>query len=170
MPEALVHYLEMRTPPLGTPLSAPSDLAKVLRTSLTVEEYLSLYKEVGGRVGWDSRLKMSVLDLHKLLASDLTSIFILYYDGRRSGLCEFDMYKAHDVQLTNYGIIPELEGKGLARYLLDYALRQMWQKQPDRIWLHTDSWDSVKALPTYLRAGFHILDKRYEVIFYRVSL
>ena len=53
--------------------------------------------------------------------------------------------------------------KGTGPYPLDHALRSAWSTRPQRIWLHTDTWDHPKAIATYQRAGFKIYAQRFEV-------
>jgi hypothetical protein len=46
--------------------------------------------------------------------------------------------------------------------LLSTALVAEWRTNPERIWLHTDSWDHPAAIRVYNRAGFCVYDVRYE--------
>ncbi len=59
-----------------------------------------------------------------------------------------------DIELKNFGLVPEAQGRRLGPWLLTTALHCEWQLHPSRIWLHTDEWDHPAAIPVYERAGF----------------
>jgi GNAT superfamily N-acetyltransferase len=58
--------------------------------------------------------------------------------------------------------VPGAQGRGLGPWLLATALHAEWRSNPDRIWLHTDTWDHPAALGVYARAGFQVFDERDE--------
>ena len=78
------------------------------------------------------------------------------------GFCEFDRSAFPQVELKNFGLIPDAQGRGLGRWLLSTALQGEWRANPDRIWLHTDTWDHPAAVHVYQRIGFKIFDVRDE--------
>jgi len=72
------------------------------------------------------------------------------------GFCEFDRHAFPQVELKNFGLIPEAQGRGLGPWLLSVALREEWTASPARSWLHTDTWDHPAAIRVYERAGFRV--------------
>jgi len=148
-----VSYLELMRPPAPIPAHVGDESIAV--TKMPTEDYLALYKRVGGSVRWDQRLKMSRPDLDRLLQSDLTQIYVLRDSSDQSlGFCEFECVNFPDVELKNFGLVPSARGRGLALWLLLTALHQEWRRHPRRIWLHTDNWDHPAAVPLYQKAGF----------------
>jgi GNAT superfamily N-acetyltransferase len=79
------------------------------------------------------------------------------------GLCEFDGVGKGDIELKHFGLIPGAQGYRLGPYLLDWALRSIWQDRPGRIWLHTDTNDHPKARSVYARAGFNVFAEEWTV-------
>jgi ribosomal protein S18 acetylase RimI-like enzyme len=118
---------------------------------------------VGTPVGWDQRLQMSDQSLGDLLSGDSLSLYVLRDAGGLAvGLAEFDTSGHPDVELKNFGVVPEVQGRGLGSWLLATALHREWQAGARRIWLHTDTWDHPAAIHLYRRAGFELVLERDE--------
>ncbi|WP_416066584.1 GNAT family N-acetyltransferase [Rhizobium sp. ZK1] len=58
--------------------------------------------------------------------------------------------------------MPEDQGRRLGPYLLDWSLKEIWAHLPERVWLHTDTWDHPKAKATYERIGFKAYAEVWE--------
>ena len=69
-----------------------------------------------------------------------------------------------ETELKNFGLVPEAQGRGLGPWLLGISLQHEWSLGPERIWLHTDTWDHPAAIPTYERAGFRVYAVRQEPV------
>ena len=74
--------------------------------------------------------------------------------GHALGLCELDCSAFPEIELKNFGLVPEAQGRGLGPWLLWVALSEEWTFSPTRIWLHTDTWDHPAAIRVYERVGF----------------
>jgi ribosomal protein S18 acetylase RimI-like enzyme len=130
---------------------------------MTREAYLALYTKVGAPLGWDQRLSMSDAELDSMLGGDRCRIYVARdIQDNALGFCEFDRSAFPTIELKNFGIVPEAQGRGLGPRLLGLALRQEWQNASVRIWLHTDTWDHPAAVRVYERAGFEVYDVRAE--------
>ncbi|MBZ9850259.1 GNAT family N-acetyltransferase [Mesorhizobium sp. CA14] len=162
MVDLLVTYMEMLAPPQGAPLASPSSGAVVARERLDLSNYLDFYRAVGGPVQWDQRLSMAEADLETLLASASTHIHVLRVDGEAAGFCEFNGIEQAAIELVHFGLIPAFQGKRLGPFLLDQALRAAWSHRPQRLWLHTDTYDHPAAQSVYERAGFRVYTQRVE--------
>ena len=162
MTALLTTYMEMMAPPTGAPLSKPLREARIERETLAPDAYLRIWRSVGEPLGWDGRLQMSLNDLHAFLMAPATHLYILRLNSAPIGLCEFDRAGGPEVELTHFGLIPQVQGRGLGPYLLDDALRRIWVPPTRRVWLHTDSEDHPKAIATYQRAGFVIYKRSLE--------
>jgi ribosomal protein S18 acetylase RimI-like enzyme len=156
-----VTYLELRGPPApSNPRSGPE---RVAREHLALGEYLALYRNVGESLRWDQRLLMPKAELAALLEGGSLSTYLLRNGhGHALGFCEFDRHAFPQVELKNFGLIPEAQGRGLGPWLLSVALREEWTASPARIWLHTDTWDHPAAIRVYERAGFRVYAVRDE--------
>lgn len=164
MVQLLVTYMEMRGRPIGEPLLPPVEGTTFALERLPAERFLSLYRAVGEPLRWDQRLRMPAGALDAFLRSPSTAVYILLVDGHAAGLCEFDRVDTADIELTHFGLIPEMQGRRLGPYLLDAALRAVWDRAPDRVWLHTDEWDHPRAQDTYRRAGFAVFARKLEEV------
>ena len=162
MVDLLVSYLEMTVAPAGAPVPAPLANVGVARERLTRTDYLALYRAVGDAVQWDQRLRLPVTELDALLRDEATHIYVLRCDSMASGLAEFERVGSADIEMVNFGLVPAMQGKKLGPFLLDRALRAVWQHGPRRIWLHTDTNDHPKAIGTYERAGFSHYKRQME--------
>jgi ribosomal protein S18 acetylase RimI-like enzyme len=156
-----VTYLELREPPASAPARFGPE--RIAREQLALAEYLAVYRNVGEPLRWDQRLRMSEADLTALLESGSINTYVLR-DGHGGalGFCEFDRHAFPQVELKNFGLIPEAQGRGLGPWLLSAALREEWTASPARIWLHTDTWDHPAAIHVYERAGFRVYAVRDE--------
>lgn len=163
-----VSYLELRTPPVrqaAGPVASAAGADAIALERLTGEEYLALYRRVGEQVRWDQRLSIPLEELEALLAGDLLRIYVMRdAHGAAIGLCEFDRSGFPDIELKNFGIVPEMQGHGLGRRLLAAALEQEWQTGLQRVWLHTDSWDHPAAMRLYSSLGFRVFEERDEPV------
>jgi ribosomal protein S18 acetylase RimI-like enzyme len=158
-----VTYLELRGHPASLPVR-PGDEPVALE-SLGVDDYLRLYRQVGGPVGWDQRLRLPPGELLALLQSGRLRIYVLRDRGGEAlGFCEFDRNAFPEIELKNFGVVPAAQGRGLGSRLLAVALESEWRAGPTRIWLHTDTCDHPAAVPLYERAGFKIYDVRREAV------
>jgi ribosomal protein S18 acetylase RimI-like enzyme len=160
-PTLWVTYLELRTAP-----QAPAGVAGTARVSLerlSRADYLSLYGRVGESVRWDQRLQLPAQELDTLLAGEALRIYVMSDEhSTRIGLCEFDRSRFPQVELVNFGVVPECRGRGLGPELLAAGLRAEWQAGATRIFLHTDTWDHPAARALYAAAGFRVYAERDE--------
>jgi ribosomal protein S18 acetylase RimI-like enzyme len=150
-----VTYLELREPPAPpAPRFGPE---RISREHLALGEYLALYRNVGESLRWDQRLRMPEEDLAALLEGGSLNTYVLRNGHDHAlGFCEFDRHAFPQVELKNFGLIPEAQGRGLGPWLLSVALSEEWTASPVRIWLHTDTWDHPAAIGVYERAGFRV--------------
>ena len=158
----LVTYLEMLAPPTEPALPVPSVEICLERECLSPTSYLALYRAVGESVHWDQRLRLRCDELIEILRHELVSLFVLRRHGEALGLCEYDARQHPEIELVNFGVVPSAQGQGLGRFLMDYSLREIWKSHPQRIWLHTDTNDHVRAMHVYRRADFREYLRRME--------
>jgi ribosomal protein S18 acetylase RimI-like enzyme len=161
-PEILrVAYMELCEAPAPTGLRVGPE--RITRERLNRATYLDLYKRVGEPLRWDQRLQIPDADLVALLEGGSLNIYVMRNEQNQAlGFCEFDRHGFPEVELKNFGLVPESQGRGLGPWLLSAALREEWNFGPTRIWLHTDTWDHPAAIRLYERAGFRVYAVRDE--------
>jgi GNAT superfamily N-acetyltransferase len=69
---------------------------------------------------------------------------MLELDFRVEGTCE----------LSYFGLVPEVTGKGNGGWLMGHALALAWRAGVERVWVHTCTLDHPAALGFYQRHGF----------------
>src|SRR5258706_46260 len=157
----LVAYLEQSEPAPQPALYWGTE--RIALERLARGEYLALYRSVGAPLRWDQRLKMPAAELDALLAGESLHLYVLRdVSGEALGFCEFDRGAFPQIELKNFGLVPQAQGRGLGPWLLATALQGEWRSNPDRIWLHTDEWDHPAARSVDERAGFRVFDEQHQ--------
>jgi len=149
-------YLQMLArPERAVPL--PSEgLAVVHARKPTVAYFRFLYDAVGRDYDWTSRKKLPDAELAAMLNDPRLEVHVLHVDGVPAGFAELDRRTEGEIELVQFGLMPEFIGQGLGRCFLQRTIDKAWSYQPRRFWLHTCTKDHPSALPNYLKAGFAI--------------
>jgi ribosomal protein S18 acetylase RimI-like enzyme len=156
-----VSYLELREAPASPAGSVGPE--RIALEKPARPEYLALYRRVGESLRWDQRLLMPEAELEALLQGAALHIYVLRDEaGAALGFCELDRRSFPEIELKNFGLVPERQGRGLGPRLLSTALLAEWKSKPTRIWLHTDAWDHPAAIRTYEKAGFRVYAVRHQ--------
>ena len=153
-----VVYLQMLQPPARA-ASDRSALLVQLQT-VTVEQYLELYRGVGSAFNWNARIKLPAEKLAKLLEQPGREVHVLAQSGESAGFVELDR-RSDDVEIVYFGLMPAFIGRGLGGRFLDWVVDYAWSRGCRRLWLHTCDLDHPAALPNYQRAGFEIYDREW---------
>ena len=158
-----VTFLRMDRPP-GDPAPALPTSCQVVRAgSCTVGFYRYLYNTVGADYVWWLRRTMSDAELAALLGDPRVSIHVLYADGEPAGFFELDARIWPDVNLSYFGLMPHAISTGLGFAFLRQSVDQAWRQGARGMTVNTCTADHPRALPTYLRAGFHPIRQSREL-------
>jgi len=160
---AVVTYLELRTPPVIIEAPTTSEFQIRSVSQLDLDWYRQLYRRIGERWLWFSRLRLSDDELRAVLDDPGVDIFALSYNGEDHGLLELDRRRMPDIEITFFGVTTEMIGKGAGRALLAHALKLAWGHQPQRVWLHTCTSDHPSALGFYRKFGFVPYKRAIEI-------
>ncbi|MET0220064.1 MAG: GNAT family N-acetyltransferase [Tardiphaga sp.] len=160
---AVVTHLEMLARP--APSRDPSGAWTLRRVE---QPDLGWYRELHARVGadwlWTSRLRMSDAELTPLIHAEGVEIHALEHQGGDEGLLELDFRAPRTCEIVFFGVTAKLIGSGAGSVLMNSALKIAWSYQIDRLWLHTCTFDSPRALGFYQRFGFRPFRMQVEVI------
>ncbi|MBW2384805.1 MAG: GNAT family N-acetyltransferase [Deltaproteobacteria bacterium] len=113
-----------------------------------------LYTAVGSdwwwydRLGWSRAKWLAYLDRPEL------ETWVAYLSGSPAGYFELEAQGESEVELAYCGLLPMFIGRGLGSELLATAIERAWQREPQRVWLHTCSLDHPRALQSYQSHGF----------------
>lgn len=125
------------------------------QNGITNNDYLKVYKKIGSPWNWSGRLLISSEELSKTINSEHTHIYFLKKKEETIGYFELQ-FSNNEVELVYFGIDANIIGKGLGRLMMNEIFRIIAQNKASRIWLHTCSFDSPKALGFYQYFGFEI--------------
>jgi GNAT superfamily N-acetyltransferase len=151
-----VFYLEMFQPPERIVPPPRDGLTVVQARRPTLHFYRYLYDAVGRDWNWTRRKIWSDDELAAVIQHPQNEVHVFYADGVPAGFAEIDFRDPADVELVQFGLVPEFIGQGLGTYFLQWALDYVWSRRPNRFWLHTCTMDHPRALSNYLNAGFTI--------------
>lgn len=159
---AVVTYLEMRSrPPELASLPSPFSLWTV--DAPDPAEYRRLFRLVGSRWLWFSRLVMDDAELKAIIHHPEVAIFpVVDDDVGEVGLLELDFRVEGECEIAFMGLVPELAGQGHGRWLLSEALALAWRDGVSRVHVHTCTLDHPAALPAYRHAGFTAYKRAVE--------
>lgn len=154
-----VYYLEMLARPERTVPPPRAGLTVMQARRCSVRFYRFLYDAVGRDYHWLSRRKLSDSQLAAILDDPRDEVHVLYVEGTPAGFVELDRRIENEVEIVQFGLMPEFIGQGLGKYFLGWTMQQAWSYGPRRVWLHTCSLDHPAALPNYQNAGFKLYRK-----------
>jgi GNAT superfamily N-acetyltransferase len=146
----------MRTPPpQRVPAPLGPKLALMQVEAIPLHFYRYLYEQVGKPHHWLLRRNISDADLAESIHNDSTEIEVLYVDGCPAGFFELDLERRpEEVEIRYFGLIPDYQGRGLAKFFLSSAVFAAWAHEPKKVTIHTNTLDSPRALILYQKLGF----------------
>lgn len=152
--DVTIYYLQMFSH-VRRDIAAPrTGLSVIHARKPTVPYYRFLYNAVGKDYHWLYRGSLADADLAALIHNPLDEVHVLHVDGTPAGFAELDRRNNDDIELVQFGLMPEFIGQGLGKYFLQWTIDKAWSYQPKRFWLHTCTLDHPVALPNYQKAGF----------------
>jgi GNAT superfamily N-acetyltransferase len=156
--EVSTWYLEMRSPSELVPSRVPAwehRFERVQRPNAAFARYL--YTHVGGDWHWTDRLGWSKARWDAHLVREAVELHTLQLGGAPAGYVELERQADGNVLIAYLGLIDAATGKGFGGMLTTYAVRRAWSiPKTERVWVHTCSLDSPRALPSYRARGFSV--------------
>lgn len=145
MGEIVVTFLEITDPAQIRPARpVPIDVARVDPADGRVNR--RFYAEVGGPWQWTDKLHHGAGWWQE--RAEEYETWVLAPDA---GYFELHAV-AGSVEIVSFGLVAAHQGRGQGGALLEFALRRGFELG-DRVWLHTCSLDSPRALPNYRARG-----------------
>ncbi len=164
----IVTSLEMTSKPPLRP-TPHSELQLKRWEAPTPNKYRALYRRVGEPWLWFSRLIMADAELAAIIHDPKVKIWaVTDLRGIEVGILELDFREQLQCEISFFGLIPELTGKGHGRWLMAMALQLGWAEKNvegegvERIWVHTCTLDAPGALGFYRKSGFMPYQRQIE--------
>lgn len=160
----VVTYLEMTRKPTAPLVDNRSDLTLMRWKDPDLDEYRSIFKDVGEDWLWFARLTIPDEELKSALNDPARPLFAPVLNGRKVGLLELDFTDPAQPELAYFGLVPDAIGGGVGRWLMQQAIDSAWERpETRRLWLHTCTGDSPQALGFYQSCGFVPYQRGIEV-------
>jgi len=153
--DVIITYMEMTDPPTRPTVPLPPGKHALLKVdNPTIAFYRFLYNTVGEQWLWTDRRRMSDEQLLAQVDHPEVELYVLYSGGQPSGFVELDRRTMPDLNFAYFGLLNEFIGRGLGKYLLNWAVDQAWSYGPQRLTVDTCTLDHPRAMGEYQRAGF----------------
>lgn len=161
---SVVTYLDMRSPPPRRVMPPVDDSVHLMRLGAAeLARYRTLFRQVGERWLWFSRLSMTDEALLAILGDARVEAYALRRGDDDIGLLELDFREEGNAELAFFGVVSEHVGTGLGRWLMFQALDRVWSRPLSRLHVHTCTLDHPAALSFYMRSGFVPYARAVEV-------
>ncbi|MEE8609883.1 MAG: GNAT family N-acetyltransferase [Sphingomonas aquatilis] len=158
----IVTTLEMTLRPPLRPLPT-SPLRLVRWATPEPGKYRTLFRRVGGPWLWYSRLAMDDAALTAIVHDAGVEVYaVTDRAGIEVGLLELDLRHAGACELSYFGLVPELAGRGHSGWLMAEAMARCWRPGVTRVWVHTCTLDHPAALGFYRKQGFVAVKRTIE--------
>jgi ribosomal protein S18 acetylase RimI-like enzyme len=115
------------------------------------------YKNIGKKHKWIDRLVWTENQWMDYVSSEKVKTYVLKYKGDLAGFFELIFHsEENEVEIAYFGILEEYQNKKLGSYLLSQAIQKSFEKDINRVWVHTCSLDHKNALNNYIARGMKI--------------
>lgn len=117
--------------------------------------FLSLYDAVGRDYAWEDMHQPPADETARWLAGPDVTLFTLMRQGWPAGFFILDATEPGVVDLNIFGLVPEMVGRGLGRFMLGTAIHNAWDRPGTRkMTVNTCTLDHPRALGMYQKQGF----------------
>lgn len=158
----IVTTLEMRQRPPLRPM--PASLFRLTRWRAPgLDRYRTLFRRVGARWLWYSRLVLADEALAAILADPAVEVFAATDPtGIEIGMVELDHRTPGTCTIAYFALVPELAGQGHGRWLMAETLARAWRPGVERVRVNTCTLDHPRALGFYRAQGFAAVARAVE--------
>ena len=123
------------------------------------------YKNIGKDHHWVDRLVWSEKEWIDYVCNEKVSTYILRKEEDVCGYFELIFHKdKNEFEIAYFGLLKEYHNKKLGSYLLSFAIKKCFEKNINRVWVHTCSLDHDNALKNYLSRGMKIYKRETVLI------
>jgi GNAT superfamily N-acetyltransferase len=161
-----ITYLEMTSPDELVPGREPPEPMEFEPVdAATADQFHAAVLRIGDPHRWTTPSGRSTEEWRERLARPEVRAWIARVAGEVAGAIELELHAEGEVEITMFGLVPEMVGRGFGGHLLTLATQLAWEARlPDdppnrRVWLHTSSLDHPHALANYERRGFRVFRK-----------
>ena len=118
------------------------------------------YKNVGKKHHWVDRLVWTDKQWIEYTSNIEVNTYVLKKDADLAGYFELITHKdKKEVEIAYLGLLEEYQNKKLGSHLLSSAIKNSFEFNPRRVWVHTCSLDHKNALSNYVARCMKIFKK-----------
>ena len=115
------------------------------------------YKNIGKKHKWVDRLVWDEQRWINYVSNEKVKTYVLKSKENLVGFFELIYhFEKKEVEIAYFGILEEYQNKRLGSFLLSEAIKKSFDKNINRVWLHTCSLDHKNALNNYIARGMKI--------------
>lgn len=158
MPKVKRFFLEIKKNQL---LNTQQTFSKKIEIYIDREKDINInkffYRQIGKDHFWRDRLLWSDKEWQKYVDNKNLETGIMKLDKALIGFYEQEFHKLNnEIELIQMGVLKEYQGKKFGSLLLKHIISKAFDKDVERIWVHTCSLDHKHALENYLSKGFKV--------------
>lgn len=157
-------YLECARPPPGPAPAPPPGVALARLRGGEAARYARIFRTLGERWLWWSRIDMPEAALAALLDDPAIEAYAVTREGRDIGLLEWDFREADAPELAFLGLYEGETGQRFGACLVALTLARMWREPIRAVRVNTCTLDSPQALGFYRSCGFVIVRQAIEIV------
>ena len=118
------------------------------------------YKQVGKKYRWIDRLSWPDEKWIKHISNKNLETYVISNSEDLVGFFEL-LYNPDlkETEISYFGLLEEYIGKGIGGYALSEAIKKSFDKDINRVWLHTCTLDHPNALKNYIARGMTVFKK-----------
>ena len=155
------NYLEIKS---LIDLNTSSVLPKVYKVQIIKPADFQLnkffYKNIGKKHHWIDRLIWDEKEWTRYVSDEKVKTYVLKKNKDLAGYFELIIHKdKSEVEIAYLGLLEEYQNKRLGSHLLSSAIKNSFDYNPRRVWVHTCSLDHKNALTNYIARGMKIFKK-----------
>ena len=115
------------------------------------------YKNIGKKHKWIDRLVWTENQWIDYVSSEKVKTYVFKYKENLAGFFELIFHsEKNEIEIAYFGLLEEFQNKKLGSYLLSQAIQKSFQRDINRVWVHTCSLDHKNALNNYIARGMKI--------------
>ncbi len=123
------------------------------------------YKNIGKKHKWLDRLIWTEEQWIEYVSSAKVKTYVFKYKDELVGYFELIFHSTEtEVEIAYFGILEEYQNKKLGSHLLSEAIKKSFDKNINRVWVHTCSLDHKNALNNYIARGMKIFKTETVII------
>ena len=118
------------------------------------------YKQVGKKYRWIDRLSWPDEKWIEYISNKNLETYVISISDDLVGFFEL-LYNPQlkETEISYFGLLEEYIGKGIGGYALSEAIKKSFDKDINRVWLHTCTLDHPNALKNYIARGMTVFKK-----------